>query len=137
VAHDVAEGYATREAARERFGVRLGPEGEVDAEATARLRARKHAEVPSVSVRASEAEAYRGVLGRHRVVCLGREAARALALDEGDLVELWGAHPGPLRAWVEVRADGDATLPLDEFARRVLGVREGERVVLRKLGPGS
>jgi len=137
VARDVTEGYVTREAAHERYGLELGPEGTPDVEATARLRARKRAEAVRLPVMASEAEAYRGRLGRHRVVSLGRATAQALGLADGDLVELWGTNAAPLRAWVEVQTGGDAAVALDAFARRVLGVQPGDQVAIRTLRGAS
>jgi len=86
---------------------------------------------------ASEAEAYRGRLGRHRVVSLGRATAQALGLADGDLVELWGTNAAPLRAWVEVQTGGDAAVALDAFARRVLGVQPGDQVAIRTLRGAS
>ena len=62
--------------------------------------------------------------------------AERLGVADDDLVELLGAHPAPLRAWVRVgEGEADAgTLGLDAFGRRVLGVGEGDEVELRRIG---
>jgi N-methylhydantoinase B len=55
-------------------------------------------------------------------------------LEANQLVELLGRHPAPLRAWVKLDPGVPAgKAPLDEFARRVLGVRPGETIRLRRL----
>ena len=64
--------------------------------------------------------------------------AQRLGVADDDLVELLGAHPAPLRAWVRVEEGeaGAATLGLDAFGRRVLGVGEGDEVGLRRIAQG-
>ena len=61
--------------------------------------------------------------------------AERLGVGDDDLVELLGAHPAPLRAWVRAEeGEADAgTLGLDAFGRRVLGVGEGDEVELRRI----
>ena len=49
-----------------------------------------------------------------------------------------GAHPAPLRAWVLLDgAEDPDVIRLDSFARDVLGVSAGDRVILRKLPTGE
>lgn len=50
------------------------------------------------------------------------------------LVELPGRHAAPLRAWVEPDPAAGEALPLDERARRILGVAPGDPVRVRVLG---
>jgi hypothetical protein len=45
-----------------------------------------------------------------------------------------GRHPAPLRGWVRISDDApDEAIRLDEFGRRVLGVHDGDEVMLRRL----
>ena len=58
----------------------------------------------------------------------------ASGLKANQLVELLGRHPAPLRAWVKLDpAVAPGKAPLDEFGRKALGVKGGERVRLRAL----
>ena len=132
---DVRSGYVSAERARDGYGVIFASDGTVDIEATARRRGDVRRGRRTYPVRAVEDDPYRGVLGRHRVLKLPRAIADAHGVKEGDLVELLGRHPAPLRAWVSLEpAERDASIPLDERARRILGVGPGDRVELRRLG---
>jgi N-methylhydantoinase B len=60
--------------------------------------------------------------------------ASALGLATGDLVELRGRHPAPLRAWVRVEADAhEGQIALDALGQRILGVSPGDPVEVRHL----
>jgi N-methylhydantoinase B len=134
VAADVRAGYVTTERARHGYGIVLTPGGEVDAAATAAERTRLAAARRRFEVVADERPAYEGDRGRHRVVRLSPALARTLGLGSGDLVELLGRHPGPLRAWVRLdESVADARVPLDALGRRILGVAPGEAVAIRRL----
>ena len=135
VSADVQAGFVSAERAREGYGVVLDAAGEVDEEATSAARNALANTRFRVAVRADETDPYTGVRGRRRTVRLAPANAERLGVSEDDLVELLGAHPAPLRAWVRVE-EGDAaagTLGLDAFGRRVLGVGEGDEVVLRRV----
>jgi hypothetical protein len=68
------------------------------------------------------------------VLRLAPALARALGLETGDLVELLGRYPAPLRAWVRIDAGApDARVPLDALGRRMLGVAPGDAVEIRRL----
>ena len=134
VRQDVRAGYVSAERARDGYGVVLGADGAVDAAATAARRAELAAEVRRLPVRADERDPYEGVRGKHRTLRLGPAFAAELGVAAGDLVELWGRHPAPLRAWVKI--DGAASVPeiaLDGLGRRILGVAPGDAVELRAL----
>jgi hypothetical protein len=74
------------------------------------------------------------VRGKHRTLRLGPGLAAELGVAAGDLVELWGRHPAPLRAWVTLDPDASARdIPLDALGRRILGVAPGDAVELRAL----
>ena len=134
---DVLGGLVSAERAREGYGVVLDAAGEVDGEATARTREAAEQSRFRLAVRADETDPYTGVRGRRRTVRLVPANAERLGVANDDLVELLGAHPAPLRAWVRVdeaeESGGGATLGLDEFGRRVLGVDAGDVVVLRRI----
>lgn len=138
VAADVRLGYVSRARAAARYGVVLRDDGTVDAAATAARRAALAAERVALPAVADEREAYRGVLGRHRVVRLGPTVLARLGIAPEAaadvLVELLGRHAAPLRAWVEVDPMAGEALPLDERARRILGIAPGEPVRIRVLG---
>jgi N-methylhydantoinase B len=135
VRRDVRAGYVSRERARDGYGVVLRDDGTVDAGATAARRAELAGARRRIPVCADERPAYAGDRGRHRVLRLGAALARELGLAPDDLVELHGAHPAPLRAWVAVDDPGGAArdVPLDALGRRILGVAPGDAVEIRRL----
>ena len=134
VRDDVAAGLVSRERARDGYGVAITATGDVDTAATERQRAALVAAGRSFAVVVDEREAYEGRRGRHRVVRLSPALAYALGITTGDLVELLGRHPAPLRAWVRVDADApEGGVPLDALGRRILGVAAGDGVRIRPL----
>jgi N-methylhydantoinase B len=138
VVTDVREGYISSDKARRVYGVVLRDDGTADLEATQALRRKMRATVPKVSVRHSDADPYRGRDGKHRVVCLSPALAAQLQIAAGDLVELWGHFPAPLRAWVEIDAHAsESTVPLDVKGQRILGVQPGDPVEIRCLRKAS
>ncbi len=134
VARDVMAGYVSIGEARSAYGVGIDADGDVDAALTARLREEMARRALRLQVAADETEAYEGIRGRHRVLRMQRALADEHGLAAGNLVELLGRHPAPLRAWIKVDESAPADrLPLDAFGRRALGVEAGDRVTLRKL----
>ncbi|MBS3649819.1 hydantoinase B/oxoprolinase family protein [Pseudaminobacter sp. 19-2017] len=130
---DVEGGYVSRERASERYGVVFSGDGRVDQSATTARRAEIAAARLKWTVRGDESDPYEGRRGRHRMLSLSQKQARTLGADQGTLVELHGRNPAPLRAWVKLVDDGDESIPLDEFGRKVLGIRPGDEVELRVL----
>ena len=132
---DLEFGAISPERARDGFGLVLDADGAVDAGATAQLRLQLEAEKVRVRVVADDAmEPYRGARGRHRRIWLHPTLAARLDSGEDGLIEMLGAHPAPLRAWVLLDgAEDPDVIRLDSFARDVLGVSAGDRVILRKL----
>ena len=117
------------------YGVAL-KDGRVDEAGTERYRAELRRARFRLRVRSDETEAYEGIKGRHRVVRLAPDVLDRLGAAEGDLLELRGRHPVPLRGWT--RCDETARdLPLDEFARRALGVASGDEVEIRRLASAA
>lgn len=131
---DVRQGYVSLAKARRVYGVIIRHDGTTDLEATTALRQDMRTAVPLVRVHHSDADPYRGRDGKHRVMCLNPALAAQLHLDAGDLVELLGRLPAPLRAWIEIDPQSSAsTLPLDVQGQRILGVQPGDTVEIRCL----
>ncbi len=134
VRDDVAAGHVSVERARDGYGVVFTADGRVDQNATEHRRAELWAKRQRLVVRDDARDAYEGARGRHRVQRLAPSLASRLGLAEGDLIELLGRHPAPLRAWVKVDAgEPDDQVPLDPLARRILGVENGATIELRRL----
>lgn len=134
VAEDVRAGYVSSEQARSLYGVVMSGQSVVDQAATGSCRQALRAARTRIAVVAHEAHAYAGIKGRHRVLRVSAALAGRLQLRDNQLVELIGRNAAPLRAWIAIddRASHES-LPLDAFARRVLGVGEGDDVELRRL----
>jgi len=131
---DVEQGYVSVERAAEGYGVVLDARDAVDVSATAARRAAIRQLRFHLLVVADDAlDAYVGAKGRRRVVRLAARDAAAVGAQEGDLVELLGANPAPLRAWVQIRDTAEGEVRLDAFARRVLRCAGGDAVQLRLL----
>jgi N-methylhydantoinase B len=134
VRDDVLAGYVSPERARLGYGVVLAQSGEVDVAATRAERARLAAARRSFPVTADERDPYEGRLGSHRVLRVAPAMAADLGLAAGDLIELRGRHPAPLRAWLRVEGGAhEGQVALDAFGRRVLGVSPGDTVEVRHL----
>ena len=66
--------------------------------------------------------------------------ASRLGLRPGEIVELWGTHPAPLRVWVGPidrisynAKTAKSRIYLDAYSRTVIGVESGGWVHVRKL----
>jgi N-methylhydantoinase B len=87
-----------------------------------------------VTVREDDAVvAYTGAKGRRRILQLSPADMAALGAADGDLIEMLGRHPAPLRAWLRSGAETPGCIRLDRYARLVLGVADGDRVRLRSI----
>lgn len=134
VRQDVAQGYVSEERAASGYGVLLDAQGTVDVGATAARRAELRARRFCLRVIADDTiEAYAGAKGRRRVLLLSAPDARALGACDGDMVELLGANPAPLRAWLRIGETPEGHARLDAFARKVLRVADGDAVRVRLL----
>jgi N-methylhydantoinase B len=134
VRHDLRAGHITPERARDGYGVILRPDGTVDAGTTEARREELRRARRRIAVRADERSPYVGDRGRHRVLRVGPALARDLGLTAGDLIELRGRHPAPLRAWITVDGAGESRdVGLDELGRRILGIAPGDTVEIRRL----
>jgi N-methylhydantoinase B len=135
---DVMAGYVSMARARDGYGVVLNEDLSVDAQATRAHREALKAARLELCVANDERAAYVGNKGMRRILRLSPDTAEANSLTSNQLIELKGRHPAPLRAWVRLDAGiRDGRCPLDEFARRVLGVREEDTVILRPLATAT
>lgn len=134
VRQDVADGYISAQRAASGYGVAIDAQNAVDLAATKLQRASLRQQRFHLRVVADDTiDAYIGAKGRRRIVRLAASDAATLGAHEGDLVELLGANPAPLRAWVQIRDVASGEVMLDDFARRVLRCADGDSVQLRRL----
>jgi N-methylhydantoinase B len=134
VVQDVHYGYVSGERARSDYGVIIDEHGALDRQESSRLRERLREQRLQLAVIPDETCPYEGIKGRHRTVRLHPHDGAALGLEAGDLVELLGNHPTPLRAWTKPAADvRRGSVPLDDFGRRAIGVKAGDKIRLRKI----
>ena len=139
VAEDYRLGYISGAAMSDLYGVVLVPgAAEVDVLATEALRRRlRDARIRLVP--APEKNSYRaGKVSRHRICRLNPADAEPAGVSQGSLVELDSARAAPLRAWVVL--DNDVTVgtcPIDLAGSRMLGLAQGDRIELRRLGTVS
>jgi len=134
VRDDVMAGYVSPERARLGYGVVLTPSGDADVPATRAERTRLAAGRRRFPVGADERDPYEGRLGKHRVLRVAPAMAASLGLAAGDLIELRGRHPAPLRAWLRIEpGTHEGGIALDALGRRILGVSPGDTVEVRHL----
>ena len=132
VVNDVMVGYVSREGAENDYGVVIDDTGQLDNDRTILLRKKQKVQLAPLVVKEEEVDSYRGIRGRHRIVRLSHKVCQKLGIVSNDLVELIGSTPVPLRAWVEIdEALSETVIPLDDFACRVLRVRQSDHVHLR------
>ncbi len=135
VAADVREGLVSFARARDAYGVVLRADVlEVDAPATSARREALRRSRFRLTVVATDTPQYEpGSVSRRRIARLHPDDAARAGLAAGALVELVGARV-PLRAWLVLDDTVSAgTVPVDELARRVLGVAPGALVEIRSV----
>jgi len=132
VAADVAEGYVTRRAAEEIYGVAWRGET-IDADATAARRAARRADRPRVRLTAAAGlDAERG-----RAIRLDAAVAARLGVGPGAVVELVNLRGAPLRAWVGDVVSGDGRqAEVSPVALRMLALGDGAEVEIRAVHSG-
>ena len=135
VLKDVREGYIGAERASERYGVVVRDDMTVDVEKTVKMKkqiaAARHR---YAAVDASRALYREGPVSKRRVCPVHPSDARKASFKDDDLIELLGKSAAPLRAWIVLDPKvASGTLPVDEFARGVLGIRAGDHVELRPI----
>ena len=107
VRRDVVEDYLTAGQAERRYGVVLGPDLAVDAEATRARRDALRRERQRVPIEAANEEMFDGT--RRRVI-VPAGIADAAGIEDGALVEIVTGRGAPLRAWARVAAEGSSVL---------------------------
>jgi N-methylhydantoinase B len=134
VAEDVARQVVSVEAARDLYGVIVGPDGQPDDEATIALRNKLSAARPYLRILADDTlDPYRGLKGRHRTLELAAVDADRLEVAADSLIEMFGRNPAPLRAWIRVGDIAQGTVRMDAFGRSVLGVNTGDLIHIRRV----
>jgi N-methylhydantoinase B len=138
VSEEVALGFLSQSAADAHYGVAVDAQGALDLEATAARRNGFADPAPPLRV-VTESESCTGELGRHRRFRLHPNTASRLGVAGGDLAELLGAPPTPLRGWIEIdRQVAPDSVTLDAWGQRFLGRIEGTEVrlhILRRSQP--
>jgi N-methylhydantoinase B len=134
VAEDVRRAVVSEAAARDGYGVAIARNGTPDMDATAALRARlRGARFQLRIIVDDDLDPYMGIKGRHRTLELAASDAERLGVTENMLVEIFGNHPAPLRAWVRIGGTPRGAVRMDAFGREVLGVSNGERIYIRPI----
>lgn len=134
VAEDVTREIVSLKAARDWYGVVIGADGQADEKATVALRAKLAAARFQLRIAADDGlQAYAGLKGRHRILELSPADADRLGVSDGSLVEMFGRHPAPLRAWVRIGGTKNGTVRMDAFGRQVLGVDHDQTVYIRRV----
>ncbi len=130
VRQDVLTGYVSPERARAGYGVVLTEHG-IDAAETQVLREQMRRSRFHVRVVPDDTiDPYTGAKGRRRVLVMAADDIARLGAQDGDLIEMLGRHPAPLRAWLHLGTETPGHVRLDKFARDVLGVTGGGPVML-------
>ena len=139
VLSDLLSGYITPHRAKAGYGVVFTGEWKVDSDRTRALRLDIRGRRLTLTVKADEKNPYIGNRGKRRVVRLSQTTVERLGVCVGDLIELVGNHPAPLRCWIGFGEDiEDGSCPMDAFGRSVLGLNESESVWVRPLpGPSA
>jgi N-methylhydantoinase B len=132
---DVEFGIVSVDRAREGYGVVLRDDGAVDGHATEALRARIRLQRFWLDAEyKADFQPYVGLKGRRRVLRLSPADVDRLGVKKDDLVEMLGKNPAPLRAWVAVDPVAkQGSFPIEEFGCKVLGIKGGDRVEIRRL----
>jgi N-methylhydantoinase B len=138
VREDVIEDYVSREQAYEYYGVVLRNDLSIDLQQTESLRQKILKERVWLKVIHSEDYPYTGVRGEHRICRLSLKTAEVLHAAENDLLELLGKSVCPLRAWLTMdSAIPPEIIPLDQVGQSILGVKSGDKVMVRRITASS
>ncbi|MEX2147650.1 MAG: hydantoinase B/oxoprolinase family protein [Candidatus Rokuibacteriota bacterium] len=133
VAADLAEGFVTRAAAEDVYGVVMSGDA-VDARATAARRTALRA--ARTRIRLVTGEGLQSERGRS--IRLDAHTARRLGVAEGAIVELVNPAGAPLRAWVTAITPGNGRhVEIASDALRLLVVGDGTEVEVRAVHTGT
>lgn len=131
---DVVAGFITVQRASNIYGVVLNDDLAVDEDATRQRREelaglRVHLKLAALP----ETSAFAGVRGRHRRAELSSTTANRLGVEQGGLIELWGEHPAPLRAWAYITEQQADSIAISPSGCAILGAKVGQEVMVRVL----
>ena len=131
---DVADGYVSRQQARDAYGVVFNND-DVDLAATNELRVRLSSERIHISVVPVESDEYDEV-GR-RLCRIGADMAARLGVSDGDVIDYVPSGLGPhLKAWIRIDPSlTDDTSPLGSNGRSILRVKGSDPVWVKPLRP--
>ncbi len=134
VAEDAYEGYISKDAARDLYGVALDAKGTADAVATAALRKRQRAGRFALAAVIVEDAYEAGAVSRRRICRIHPADAAVAGLQEDDVVEVDARLAAPLRAWLRIDAGVTAgTVPIDALGLAILKVGSGARLEVRRV----
>jgi N-methylhydantoinase B len=134
VREDVEEGYVSRQAAHDLYGVALDAGGAVDTVASEALRRRLRGMRFSLPTVLAEDSYEKGAVSRRRICRLHPKDAAAAGLQADDLVEVDARRAAPLRAWLRIDSSvKSGSLPIDQTGLTILGVSPGERLEVRRI----
>jgi len=134
VVADVEEGYVSPEAAHQLYGVVLRPDGSCDATATAQLRKRLRALRVHLTTVSGQDTFEAGAVSRRRVIRLNPQDAATLGIIEDELIEIDAGIAASLRGWARIDAAvAKGTSPVDERACKILKIKVGDRIELRRI----
>ena len=134
VQEDVEEGYVSRHAARDLYGVALDARGVVDSVATEALRRRLRESRFALTAVLVDDSYEAGAVSRRRICRLNPRDAVAAGLQADDLVEIDARQAAPLRAWLRIDPSIEAgTLPIDQVGLTILKVSPGQRLEVRRI----
>ena len=121
VREDVEEGYVSRQAAHDLYGVALDAGGVVDTVASEALRRRLRGMRFSLPTVLAEDSYERGAVSRRRICRLHPKDAAAAGLQADDLVEVDARRAAPLRAWLRIDPSvKPGSLPIDQTGLTIL-----------------
>ncbi len=134
VANDVREGYVSRRAARDLYGVVLDARGGVDGAETDKLRRRLREGrflLPALLV---DDSFERGAVSKRRICRLHPRDADVAGLQADDLVEIDSRRAAPLRAWLRIdQTVKPGCLPIDDVGLTILRASVGQRLEVRRI----
>jgi N-methylhydantoinase B len=134
VADDVLEGYVSKDAASQLYGVILDERGEADLAATRRQRGKlRNARYYLMAVPCFDSF-QPGRVSRRRIITLHPSDAGAAGIADGELVEMDAHLSVSLRGWVKLDSSVEqGTLPIDDRGLAILKIKSGDRIELRRL----
>jgi N-methylhydantoinase B len=134
VREDVEEGYVSRQAARDLYGVALDAKGGVDPIATEALRRRLRESRFALTAVVVTDSYEAGAVSRRRICRVNPKDAAAAGLQADDLVEIDARQAAPLRAWLRIDPSIEAgTLPIDQVGLTILKMSSGQRLEVRRI----